>query len=484
LFSEAEQKGTKLEKQRDWEKIVRRLEQLLRLKSFPVAFKMLEDPRGLDTIPFLRRMDKKVTLCQMITLARNFDWTVGATAEDFLTPTCPSIVGLADIPEVNRDGTFRSIVWVRTREEARKFEAAIPRLPLGKFQAVALAPLVYKPFEPDLVLIYANPAQMILLINALQFEDYEVMQFYCVGESSCSDAVARCYLTGKPSLTIPCYGERRYGHAQDEDLVMALPPDDLEKALRGLEVLYRRGIRYPISYAGAEQDLGRAFPGSYQSLGQLEAIRGKDHRLLLGVTGGIATGKSTVVRMLAEKGAPVIDFDLLSRKVVEPDRPAWKDIVAYFGEQVLQEDRTLDRGKLSDLVFRDLEKRKKLEGFTHPRILEEFIRELNEIVSRDPEAIVQVDIPLLIELNLQYLFHKLLVVHVPPEVQIERLMEREGISREEASVRLKAQLPIDEKVGYADFVIHNEGALEETQRQVEELWEKLKEIQAKRKNNN
>jgi dephospho-CoA kinase len=466
-----------VETQRDWERIVRRLEQLLRLKSFPVAFKMLEDPRELDTIPFLRRMDKRVTLCQMITQARNFDWTVGATAEDFLTPTCASIVGLADLPEVNRDGTFRSIVWVRNREEARKFEEAIPRLPLDRYRAVALAPLVYKPFEPDLVLIYANPAQMILMINALQFEDYEVMQFYCVGESSCADAVARAYLTGKPSLTIPCYGERRYGHAQDEDLVMALPPDYLEKALRGLEALYRRGIRYPISYAGAEQDLGRAFPGSYQSLGQLEAIRGRDRRLLLGVTGGIATGKSTVVRLLAEKGAPVIDFDLLARKVVEPDRPAWKDIVAFFGEQVLREDRTLDRGKLSDLVFRDLEKRKKLESFTHPHIQAEFISELQAIVARDPEAIVQVDVPLLIEQNLQYLFHHTLVVYVPREVQIDRLMEREGIGREEALVRLQAQMPIDEKVGYADFVIHNEGTLEETRRQVNDLWEKLQQVQ-------
>ena len=324
---------------RDWEKIVRRMEQLLRLKSFPVAFKMLENKEDLSAIPFIRRLDKKVTLCQLITLARNFDWTVGAEGDDFLSPTCPSILGLTEVPEINRDGTFRSMVWVKTREDAQKFEAAIPRLPLGKYQAVVLAPLVYKPFEPDIVLIYANPAQMILLINALQFEKYEVMQFYCVGESSCSDAIARCYLTGKPSLTIPCYGERRYGHAQDEDLVMALPPGDMEKALRGLETLYRRGIRYPITYAGAEQDLTRAFPGSYNSLGQLEAIRGRDDRFLLGVTGGIATGKTTVVNLLRAKGAAVIDFDLLARTVVEPDKPAWKDIVAYFGEQVLQEDR-------------------------------------------------------------------------------------------------------------------------------------------------
>ena len=467
-------------KQVDWEHIIRSMERLLRLKSFPVAFKMLERKEELVQIPFMRRLDYKVTLCQLINLVRNCDWTVGADLEDFLSPGCPSILGLTDIPETYRDGTFRSIVWVKTREDGEKYEASIPRLPLGKYEAVAMAPLVYKPFEPDIVLIYANPAQMMLLINALQFEDYEVMQFYCVGESSCSDAIARCYLNGKPSLTIPCYGERRYGHAQDEDLVMAIPAGMMEKALRGLEVLYRRGIRYPISFAGAERDLTTAFPMSYGGLQELKIIRGKDNRLLLGVTGGIASGKSTVANMLEELGAPMIDFDVIARQVVEPGTPGWKEIVAYFGEQVLQEDETLDRQKLGDIVFRDLEKRKKLEGFTHPRIHEEFVRQVNEISEKDGNAIIQVVIPLMIELNLQHRFHKNLMVYVPQEVQIERLVKRDGISEEEAVNRLKSQLPIDEKVGYTDFLIHNEHSLEETRRQVEELWETLKKIQHER----
>lgn len=458
---------------RDWEMIVRRMEQLLRLKSFPVAFRMLDDRTHLDAIPFLRRLNKKVTLCQLITLARSFDWTVGAELGDFLGPTCPSIIGLTDVPEIYRDGTFRSIVWVKTRSDARRYEAAIPRLPLGKYQAVVLAPLVYKPFEPDIVLIYANPAQMMLLINALQFEDYEVMQFHCVGESSCADAIARCHLTGKPSLTIPCYGERRYGHAQDEDLVMALPPAYMEKALRGLEALYRRGVRYPISFAGAEQDLTKAFPASYGGLDQLEMIRGKDHRFLLGVTGGVATGKTTVVKMFKAKGAPVIDFDLLARRVVEPNKPAWRSIVAYFGQQVLQEDRTLDRKKLADITFKDMEKRKKIEAFTHPEIYAEFVKELAEITAHTPGAIIVLDIPLLIEMNFQYLCHKLLVVYAPQEQQIQRLIKRDGISRGEAVSRLRSQLPIEEKVGYADLVIRNEGSLTETRKQVNDLWKKL-----------
>ncbi|MDQ7782340.1 MAG: dephospho-CoA kinase [Desulfomonilaceae bacterium] len=461
----------------DWEKLVRRMELLLRLKSFPVAFKMLESKADLEEIPFIRRPKEPVTLCQLITRVRNFDWTVGAEARDFVGPVCPSIIGLSDTPELVKDGTFRSIVWVRTKADGKKYEESIPRLPLGTYEAVAMAPLVYNPFDPDIVLIYANPAQMILLINALQFEDYEVMQFSCVGESSCSDAIARCYLTGKPSLAIPCYGERRYGHAQDEDLVMALPPDLMAKALRGLETLYKRGIRYPISYAGAERDLTTSYPVAYGALDQLTAIRGQDNRLLVGVTGGIASGKTTVANMLREMGAAVIDFDVISRQVVEPDKPAWKQIVEYFGRQVLQEDGNLDRKTLSEIVFNDLEKRKKLESFIHPQIHVQFISQLNDITARDPDAIVLVVVPLLIELNLQYLFHELLVVHVPQEILAERLALRDGISKQEAENILSSQLPIDEKVGYADFVISNEGTLEDTARAVSTLWEDLKKRQ-------
>jgi len=470
-----------LEQTNDWEKIIRRIELLMRLRSFPVALKLLEKKEDLEKIPYMRRPAHKVTLCQLITLVRSFDWTVGADLDDFMNATCPSILGLTDVPEFNRDGTFRSIVWVKTKEDGKRYEESIPRIPKDKFEAVAMAPLVYNPFEPDIVLIYANPAQMMLLINSLQFEDYEVMQFYCVGESSCSDAVARCYLTGKPSLTIPCYGERRYGHAQDDELVMGIPAGMMKKALRGMETLYRRGIRYPISYAGAERDLTTAFPMSYSSVNKLKSIRGDDNRLLLAVTGGIASGKSTVSNMLEEMGAPIVDFDVIARKVVEPGTSALKDIVEYFGKQVLNEDGSLDRKRLSKIVFGDLEKRKKLEGFTHPRIHEAWVGEVNRIAERDPDAIIQVAVPLLIELNMQYMFHKVLVVYVPQEKQVERLMKRDGITEKEAEDILNAQLPIDEKLGYADFVIYNDGTIEETRKQVDDLWETLKQIQSEKK---
>jgi dephospho-CoA kinase len=210
---------------------------------------------------------------------------------------------------------------------------------------------------------------------------------------------------------------------------------------------------------------------------EIEKIRGKDNRLLLGVTGGIASGKSTVAGMFQELGAYSIDFDMLSREVVEPGQPAWQDIVDYFGTQVLHANRSLNRKKLSDIIFQDMEKRRKLENFTHPRIVKLFLNRIEEIASSDPDAVIQVIVPLLIEFNTQYRYHKVLVVYVPREVQIERLVIRDHITKKKAEKILEAQMPIDEKIGYADFVIYNDKSLDETRKQVKDLWEKLKRIQ-------
>ncbi len=464
----------------DWEELVRRLEGKLKLKSSPVAMKLLERSEELNTVPFLRRPATPKTLCQLINQARNCNWTVGAQLEDFAIPTCSTILGFRELPEYYRDGTFRAIVWSATKAGGRRFEAAIPRLPAGRWQAVALAPLVCKPFPPDLVLVYANPAQMILLINALQFRDYEVFKFSCVGESSCADAIVRSLLEGKPSLGLPCYGERCYGHTQEDELVMALPPDALEKAVRGLEALFRRGVRYPISPAGATADAADLLPPVYLGLEKMmRRLKGNSGRhLLLGITGGIAGGKSTVSRMLAELGAPLIDFDELARRVVAPGTEGYRRIVDYFGRQVLAADGTLERKKLSELVFGDLEKRRKLESFTHPPIYEEFYREIEQITARDPQAIIQVAVPLMVELNLQYLFDRIVVVTVPFAIQLERLMARDAISRAAAECIIASQLPIEEKVPFADFVVDNSRDLAYTRCQVEEIWRRLEKLAA------
>jgi dephospho-CoA kinase len=406
---------------------------------------------------------------------------VGADLADFMFDMCPSIIGMADIPEFMKDGTFRSIVWTKNRADGKKYENAIPRIAAGKYEAVVMAPLVYNPFDPDIILIYANPAQMMLLINSLQFEDYEVMQFYCVGETSCSDAIARCYLHRKPALSIPCYGERRYGHAQDDELVMAIPAEMMDKTLSGMEALYKRGIRYPISYAGAETDVTYAFPSTYRGEEIIKKLRGNDNRLLIGVTGSIATGKTTVADMLEKLGAKTIDFDMLSRVVVEPGKPVYNDIVAFFGKQVLRKDKTLDREKIRDIVFRDLEKKKKLESFQHPRINEEFLKLVEHYTGEDPDTIIQAVVPLLIEANMQPLFHHALMVYATEEEQKRRLIERDGLTEEMALNMISSQLSVEEKKGYCDLIIDNSGSLEETRKQVEDLWKKLKKIQKNRK---
>jgi len=140
---------------------------------------------------------------------------------------------------------------------------------------------------------------------------------------------------------------------------------------------------------------GNNDPVSIEDL--FKRVRGNDHRLVIGVTGSIATGKSTVANMLEELGAPIVDCDILSRLVVEPGKPAWEDIVSFFGEEVLQEDKTLNRKKLGEIIFQDAAKRKKLESIQHIRILDEMARLVEEHVGRNPNAIVQGVVPLLIE---------------------------------------------------------------------------------------
>jgi uncharacterized protein (DUF169 family) len=253
-----------------WSEWTRAMERLLRLKTFPVGLKMLEDPEQLKSNPWLRRSPEKLTLCQMITVVRTFDWTVGGTAEDLIPPSCATVLGLEPVPEFISDGTMRSVVWLKDKEDAAKCERVIQRIPYGKYKAFMLAPTAYDPFIPDIVLLYGNPAQMSLLINAIQFDRFERMVMYSVGETSCSDVIGGCFTDRKPSISIPCYGERRYGHAADDEMAAGLPVEDCGRILANLETLYKRGVRYPISQFGAQTSPVNALAAVYGFLGKSE----------------------------------------------------------------------------------------------------------------------------------------------------------------------------------------------------------------------
>jgi dephospho-CoA kinase len=196
--------------------------------------------------------------------------------------------------------------------------------------------------------------------------------------------------------------------------------------------------------------------------------------LIIGLTGGIACGKSTVSAMLAERGAFVVDADRIAREVVMPGEPALAEIAAVFGQAVIRDDGTLDRRKLGEIVFADPEKRKRLEAITHPAIRERMWARIRRVKADEPGRIVVADIPLLYETGQQGLYDGVLVVYAPREVQIRRLMARNPeLTEAQALERINAQMDIERKKELADWVIDNGGSLESTGRQVEALWREL-----------
>lgn len=192
----------------------------------------------------------------------------------------------------------------------------------------------------------------------------------------------------------------------------------------------------------------------------------------LGLTGGIACGKSTVAAMLVQRGAKLIDADAVAREVVLPGEPALSEIAAAFGRQVLNEDGTLDRQKLGTVVFGNREQLDRLESILHPAIRSRMWDKINVYEAEDPGQLIVADIPLLYETGQAGLYDKVMVVYVPRAVQLERLMARNSLTAEEAGKRIDLQMDIEEKKRLADIVIDNSGSIQNTERQIDEFWRK------------
>ncbi|WP_256759981.1 dephospho-CoA kinase [Cohnella sp. WQ 127256] len=190
----------------------------------------------------------------------------------------------------------------------------------------------------------------------------------------------------------------------------------------------------------------------------------------MGLTGGIATGKSTIAKLLAERGAILIDLDAIAREVVEPGQPSLLAIAERFGQAILQSDGTLDRKKLGSIVFTDPMERKALEAITHPAIRAVMKERMAYHESNTPHKLVVVDVPLLYESKLESYFEQVMVVYVPREVQLQRLLERDKLTVEEALKRLEAQMNIEDKKTRADICIDNSGSLVQTEEQIDRYW--------------
>jgi len=246
----------------DWTNVAKELESLLKLRTMPVGLQLLKSKDDLKGIK-CRRPDYIATLCQLITQSRTAGASIGFTVTD-LTPLCGTVVGLRPgVPDWYQ--LTIGEVWFKNKEDAleKYADENWPRIP-DQFEAGVISPLASGRVEPDMIILYGTPAQVTRLVCGLQWEKYEKLEFTCCGESACSDSIGKCYVTGKPAVGIPCFGERRFGHAQDDELMIALPPSCIDTLIAGLKALDKVGIRYPITYAGSQMEPLSGFPPAYR----------------------------------------------------------------------------------------------------------------------------------------------------------------------------------------------------------------------------
>lgn len=195
--------------------------------------------------------------------------------------------------------------------------------------------------------------------------------------------------------------------------------------------------------------------------------------MVIGLTGGVATGKSLVAEILKSLGARIIDADVVARSIVEPEMDAYNDIVGEFGSAILNADKTINRKALGKIVFADKEKLKKLNSFTHPRIRARMTEEISQVTASQPERLVVSVVPLLIEEGAYKTVEKVVLVTSTRENQIERFIKREGRTREDALSIINSQMPEKEKAEFADYVVENNSSIEDVNKKVKELYSSL-----------
>ena len=195
---------------------------------------------------------------------------------------------------------------------------------------------------------------------------------------------------------------------------------------------------------------------------------------IIGITGNIACGKSTISNILRELGAYIIDADIVARQVMKSGEPAWKKVYEQFGEEYLQEDGEIDRKKLGNLVFSDTHALEKLNKIVHPIIVKAIEEQLEKLIKEANYKVIVIDAALLIETGCHRLVDEIWLVTLPYDVQLRRLMERDNLTEEEARQRIYSQMSQEKKKEYADVIIDNSKDIEYTQEQIKNIWEKIK----------
>jgi uncharacterized protein (DUF169 family) len=247
----------------EWKELSSEIDDLLRLKTRPIAFRRLERADELEKMGRVSKIDRSFTFCQLPFHARVLGRTIGVTRQDGMFHRCTRLHGLntADEKSMRSEAAALATTWFGSVEDAMRQQGDYPRVPAG--EAIVIGPLARVSFEPEVVMIYGTPAQMMFVMCGLQKERYERFQFHFIGEGSCADALGQCYVTDKPALGIPCFGERAFGEVTDDELVIALPAGELERAISGIKKLSSVGLRYPIPSIGAQSEVMNILARSY-----------------------------------------------------------------------------------------------------------------------------------------------------------------------------------------------------------------------------
>lgn len=253
----------------NWTKLVQDLERLLKLRAMPFGMKLFEQRDAMEAVPRIRRPKSVHTLDQIVAQAARLGWTVGITADDLVGAQCRAVVGLGAAKDPRwRSGQHMVGVWFETEADATAHQSAMHCVDDGRFEALAVSPLASGRLDPpDIALFYATPGAMMYFINGLQWSGYKNFEWGVVGESACADSWGRALKTRQPSLSIPCFAERRYGGVLDDEMLMALPPEQLEQAIAGMEALGRNGLRYPFPQYGIQMDARAGLAVSYPGRG-------------------------------------------------------------------------------------------------------------------------------------------------------------------------------------------------------------------------
>lgn len=250
----------------DWKMIIDRLNKCLRLKTTPIGLKRFATAAEMEAIPKIRKPEgKKYVVCQLAGQASRLNFTVGFTKDDIYGTQCLTVLGMLPRGGEFLSGNQFNGVWYGTLKDSAEHQKNMYCVPYDGFEAAAFSPLVSGRLDPpDICMLYMTPGQMIYFINGLQWLEYEPVQSSVVGESSCSDTWGKALLTGKPSFSLNCYAERRYGGVPDEELLICVKPDQLVKAIGGMEALSKNGLRYPYAPYGLQNDCQEGMGVSYK----------------------------------------------------------------------------------------------------------------------------------------------------------------------------------------------------------------------------